>query len=56
MWREKSKTTAWLQHWPASEVPPPRPSSGAPWARHSATARSTSRFERGITTPIGAWW
>ena len=35
MYLEKSRTTATLQHCPASEVPPPRQSSGAPNSRQS---------------------
>ena len=37
MYFEKSRTMAALQHCPASDVPPPRASSGARWSRQSAT-------------------
>ena len=39
MYFEKSRMTAALQHCPASDVPPPRASSGARWSRHRATGR-----------------
>src|SRR5207248_3943462 len=42
MYFEKSRTTATLQHWPASDVPPPRARIGAPCFRARATAATTS--------------
>ena len=37
--REKSSTTATLQHWPARTVPPPRVRTGAPCSRHDRDRR-----------------
>ena len=55
MYLEKSSTTATLQHWPASEVPPPRQSRGAPNSRQTEIAARTSSASRGRTTPMGTW-
>jgi hypothetical protein len=49
----KSTSTALLTDWPASPVPQPRPKSGAPCSRQTATVASTSSAVRGMTTPIG---
>ena len=46
-WREKSSTTATLQHWPAREVPAPRVRTGAPNRRQTATAATTSSADSG---------
>ena len=56
MWREKSRTTAWLTVWPVSEVPPPRGRSGASSWLATSIAACTSSAWRGITTPIGSIW
>lgn len=48
-------TTATLQHCPASEVPQPRVSSGAPWRLQAETVARTSLTSFGITTPMGGW-
>ncbi len=53
MYFEKSRTTATLQHWPASDVPPPRARIGAPCLRAKATAAMTSSAFFGNTTPMG---
>ena len=53
MYFVKSRTTATLQHCPASDVPPPRQRMGALNSRQVAIAARTSSLSRGITTPIG---
>ena len=53
-WRVASTTIASPTVWPASEVPPPRMSSGTPWARATSRAARTSAACLGKTTPCGA--
>ncbi len=51
MYREKSRTTPSPIALPASEVPPPRPTTGIPAAPHARTTAATSSAVRGKTTP-----
>ena len=53
---ERSRTTASPTACPASEVPPPRGSTGAPASAAVRTASATSPAWRGITTPSGSIW
>src|SRR5215472_4231627 len=50
---DQSSTTAVLVHCPARLVPPPRDRTGAPCARHTATASAAASTVCGTTTPIG---
>src|SRR5919197_6386325 len=52
---EKSIRTALLTVWPARPVPQPRPKTGAPCSRQTATISTTSSSVRGMTTPVGTW-
>ena len=53
---DRSSTTASPTACPASEVPPPRGSTGAPASAAARTASDTSAVWRGITTPSGSTW
>ncbi len=50
---DQSRTTPVLQHWPASDVPPPREKTGTSWRRHTAIADTASSTSRGTTAAVG---
>ena len=55
MYFEKSRTTATLQVWPATLVPPPRERTAASNSRQAATVAITSAASLGTTRPMGTW-
>ena len=56
MYLEKSMTMAWPTVWPASEVPPPRASTGTRCLLATSMTAWTSPLWRGTTTPTGSTW